>query len=305
MTDSILHTGSLDAVETENAPPEPGPGTDDLARLSINRWSLRTTPIQEFLEATAAAGIGKVGLWRQDVEEVGLDALRRRTDDAGLHVTSLCRGGFLTAADPAERRAALEDNRRAIEETVGLGAPTLVMVVGGVTREDKDLTAARARVAEGIAELAPYAEDAGITLSLEPMHPMFGADRAVLSTTHQALDVAEQVASPAVGVVVDTYHVWWDPQLAGAIERAARSDRLLCYQVCDWNLPLAAEPLYSRGYMGDGFIDFPAITTLIKNAGYTGDIEVEIFNEDVWADPAPTALATIADRYRRLVLPHA
>ena len=304
MTPTSASPGSA-APSPSARPAAPTVPPNGAPRLSINRWTCRTTPIQEFLEATAANGIESVGLWRQDVEEVGLDALRRRADDAGLRVTSLCRGGFLTVAGGAERTAALDDNRRAIDETLALGAPTLVMVVGGVTREDKDIAAARARVAENIASLAPYAEDAGVTLSLEPMHPMFAADRAVLSTTDQALDIAEQVDSPAVGVVVDTYHVWWDPNLAGAIQRAAAADRLLCYQVCDWNLPLAAEPLFSRGYMGDGFIDFPAITKMVAASGYSGDIEVEIFNEDVWATPAHEAIGIVKERYQQLVLPHA
>ena len=283
-------------------------GTDTagtVRRLSLNRWTFRTTPVQDFLEATVSRGIDAVGLWRQDVEEVGLDALRRRVDDAGLRVSSLCRGGFLTASAEADRVAALEDNRRAIDETAGLGAPTLVMVVGGVNRAEKDLVGARARVTEAIAELAPHAEERGVSLSLEPMHPMFAADRAVLSTIDQALDMAEASGSTAVGVVVDTYHVWWDPTLERAIRRAGASGRLLAYQVCDWNLPLAAEPLHSRGYMGDGFIDFPAITRMIAAAGYTGDIEVEIFNEDVWATPAEESARIIAERYEELVLPYA
>ena len=276
-----------------------------LARLSLNRWTFRTTPVQEFLEATVSRGIGAVGLWRQDVAEVGLDALRRRVDDAGLRVSSLCRGGFLTASAEADRAAALDDNRRAIDETAALGAPTLVMVVGGVDRADKDLVGARARVTEAIAELAPHAEERGVSLSLEPMHPMFAADRAVLSTIDQALDMAEASGSTAVGVVVDTYHVWWDPTLERAIRRAGASGRLLAYQVCDWNLPLAAEPLHSRGYMGDGYIDFPTITRMVAAAGYTGDIEVEIFNEDVWATPAEESARIIAERYEELVLPYA
>ena len=276
-----------------------------LARLSLNRWTFRTTPVQEFLEATVSRGIGAVGLWRQDVAEVGLDALRRRVDDAGLRVSSLCRGGFLTASAEADRAAALDDNRRAIDETAALGAPTLVMVVGGVDRADKDLVGARSRVAEAIAELAPHAEERGVSLSLEPMHPMFTADRAVLSTIDQALDMAEASGSTAVGVVVDTYHVWWDPTLERAIRRAGASGRLLAYQVCDWNLPLAAEPLHSRGYMGDGYIDFPTITRMVAAAGYTGDIEVEIFNEDVWATPAEESARIIAERYEELVLPYA
>lgn len=274
-------------------------------RLSINRWTCRSTPLQEFLEATAAHGIEAVGLWRQDVEEIGLDALRHRVDDAGLRVSSLCRGGFLTAADEAARATSLADNRQAIDEAAALGAPTLVMVVGGITREDKDIVAARARVTENIAALAPYAESAGVTLSLEPMHPMFTADRAVLSTLDQALDVAEASGSDAVGVIVDTYHVWWDPALEQSIARAGESGRLLSYQVCDWNLPLAANPLFSRGYMGDGFIDFPSITRSVRAAGYTGDIEVEIFHEDVWATPAAEAIGIVQERYGELVLPFA
>ena len=287
-----------------NTPPSERLGTGT-PRLSLNRWTFRTTPIQEFLEVAASQGIDAVGLWRQDVAEVGLDALRRRVDDAGLRVSTVCRGGFLTASAEADRVAALEDNRRAIDETAGLGAPTLVLVVGGVDKADKDIVGARARVAEAIAELAPYAEERGVTLSIEPLHPMFAADRAVVSTIDQALDIAEASGSPAAGVVVDTYHVWWDPYLERAIQRAADSGRLFSYQVCDWNLPLAAEPLHSRGYMGDGYIDFPSITRMIKDAGYAGDIEVEIFNEDVWATPADAAAKIIADRFEELVLPHA
>ena len=286
-----------------NTPPSERLGTGT-PRLSLNRWTFRTTPIQEFLEVAASQGIDAVGLWRQDVAEVGLDALRRRVDDAGLRVSTVCRGGFLTASAEADRVAALEDNRRAIDETAGLGAPTLVLVVGGVDKADKDIVGARARVAEAIAELAPYAEERGVTLSIEPLHPMFAADRAVVSTLDQALDIAEASGSPAAGVVVDTYHVWWDPYLERAIQRAASANRLFSYQVCDWNLPLAAEPLHSRGYMGDGYIDFPSITRMIKDAGYAGDIEVEIFNEDVWATPADVAAKIIADRFTELVLPH-
>lgn len=281
------------------------PAADRAARLSLNRWTCRTTPVGDFLSACTANGVGSVGLWRQDIGEVGIDELRRRTDDAGLSVSTLCRGGFLTAAAEADRAAALDDNRRAIEEAATLGAPTLVLVVGGISREDKDLVGARARVSENIAALAPYAEDAGVTLSIEALHPMFAADRAVVSTLDQALDIAEAAGSPAAGVVVDTYHVWWDPGLEAAIQRAADGGRLFSYQVCDWNLPLAAEPLNSRGYMGDGYIDFPTVTRYVAASGYTGDIEVEIFNEDVWATPAREAVRIVRERFEQLVLPHA
>ncbi|WP_152354107.1 sugar phosphate isomerase/epimerase family protein [Brachybacterium subflavum] len=287
--------------------PRPAPASRpaSVPRLSLNRWSVRTTPIGQVLAACVDGGIGGIGLWRQDVETTGLTELRRRVDDAGLQVTSLCRGGFFTAADPADRRAALEDNRRAIDEAVGLGTDVLVLVVGGLSHEDKDLAAARERVAENIAQLAPHAEQAGVRLAIEAMHPIFAADRGVVSTTAQALDIAEQVGSDAVGAIVDTYHVWWDPGLAASIARAGASGRLLGYQVCDWILPLAAETLNSRGYMGDGFIDFPAITRMIAETGYSGPIEVEIFHEDVWATPVEQAVRTIRERFEELVLPSA
>ena len=256
----------------------PVAGATPARRLSINRWTARATPISEFLAACTANGVGSVGLWRQDVAEHGMRELRALVDDAGLAVSTLCRGGWFTAADADDRQAALDDNRRAIDECMGLGTDVLVLVPGGLSREDTDIAGARQRVAENIAALVPHAQQAGVRLAIEPMHPMFAADRGVVATLHEALDIAEASGSDLVGAVVDTYHVWWDPALASAITRAAETNRLLCYQVCDWNLPLAAEPLFSRGYMGDGFVDFPAITTLIRDAGYTGDIEVEIFN---------------------------
>lgn len=274
-------------------------------RLSINQWTCKTTGFDDFVAACIDSGIASVGLWRQNVAEVGLDVAGKRIADAGLRVSSLCRGGFFTASSEGDRAAALEDNRRAIDEAAYLGAPTLILVVGGLENGDRDLIGARERVAENIATLAPYAEEAGVTLAIEALHPMFAADRAVVSTLNQALDIAEQTDSPAVGVVVDAYHVWWDPEILPAIARAGRLGRLLSYQVCDWNLPLAAEPLNSRGYMGDGCIDFETLTAAVSAAGYAGDIEVEIFNEDVWATPPEEAIGIVAERFRRLVEPFA
>src|SRR5690606_31837567 len=229
--------------------------------------------------------------------------------------SSLCRGGFLTAADEPGQRAALEDNRAAIVEAATLGTRELVMVVGGVpaNREpgtaavpdgDKDIVAARQRVADRIAELVPFAEEHGVRPVLEPMNPIFAADRGVLSTLEQSLDLAADFAPEAVGVVVDTYHVWWDPKLESQIARAGAEGRLAGYQVCDWILPLADDSLLSRGYMGDGYVDFPTITRWVAAAGYTGDVEVEIFNQEIWDSPAEEVVATMAERYERLVLPH-
>ncbi len=218
-------------------------------------------------------------------------------------MSSLCRGGFLTAADEAGRAAALADNRAAIVEAATLGTHELIMVVGGLVDGDKDLQAARRRMSDRIDELVPYAEEHDVRLVLEPLHPMYAADRAVLSTLRQALDVAAPYPPATVGVVVDTFHVWWDPELSDQIARAGAEGRLASYQVCDFNLPIAADALLSRGMMGDGVIDFASISRWVSEAGYEGPVEVEIFNADIWAADADDVLATMKARWSELVLP--
>jgi len=266
-------------------------------KLSLNQATIKYADLATALRVTREAGIESIGLWREPVAEVGLASAAAMVADSGLRVSSLCRGGFFTAADPARRRAALEDNRRAIEETATLAAagapgsaPVLVLVAGGLPDGDRDLPGARARAADAIAELVDDAAAAGVVLAIEPMHPIYAADRGVISTLGQALDVAERF--PTVGVVVDTFHVWWDPQLAEQLRRAG--PRIAAYQVCDWITPLPADALLARGMMGDGHIDFAAVTRLVAEAGYAGDIEVEIFNQSVWdADPLDVALRTV------------
>ncbi|MET0967102.1 MAG: sugar phosphate isomerase/epimerase family protein, partial [Nakamurella sp.] len=256
-------------------------------------------------DGAVRAGIPALGVWRDRVAEVGTERAAQMIRDAGVRVSSLCRGGFLTAADPVEQQAAVADNRAAISEAATLGTDSLIMVIGGLPDGDRDIAGARQRVADRIADLVPYAREHGVRLVLEPLHPMYCADRAVLSTLGQALDLAAPHPADTVGVVVDTFHVWWDPALAEQITRAGREDRLAAYQVCDWNLPIAADALLSRGMMGDGHIDFDTIGGWVRDAGYTGDIEVEIFNADIWATDGDQVLATMAQRYVDLVLPTA
>jgi len=266
-------------------------------KLSLNQATIKYADLETALRVTREAGIESIGLWREPVAEVGLAGAAAMVADSGLRVSSLCRGGFFTAADPARRRAALEDNRRAIEETATLAAagapgsaPVLVLVAGGLPDGDRDLPGARARAADAIAELVDDAAAAGVVLAVEPMHPIYAADRGVISTLGQALDVAERF--PTVGVVVDTFHVWWDPQLAEQVRRAG--PRIAAYQVCDWITPLPADALLARGMMGDGHVDFAPVTRLVAEAGYAGDIEVEIFNQAIWdADPLDVALRTV------------
>jgi sugar phosphate isomerase/epimerase len=236
------------------------------------------------------------------VAEVGVDVARALVDDAGLRVSSLCRGGFFTASDPVARAAAHEDNLRALDEAAGLGTKALVLVPGGLPPGDKDLAGARTRAAEAIAALAPAAVERGVTLGIEPMNPIYAADRGVISTLAQALDIAEAFAPHEVGVVVDTFHLWWEPGVHSQIARAG--ERIVSYQVCDWITPLPADSLLARGMMGDGHIDFPAFTRAVAAAGYRGDVEVEIFHADVWAAPGDQVIATMARRYVELVQPH-
>lgn len=255
-------------------------GPSPFSRLSINSATTKKWTLAQVVDACVNAGIPSIGPWRDRVEEAGLDKAAKLIKDAGLRVSSLCRGGFLTAANAEGQAAAL--------------APA-----------EKDVVAARQRVADRLADLVPFASENGIRLVLEPLHPMYAADRALISTLGQALDLAAPFDTKAVGVAVDTFHVWWDPELKAQIERAGREDRIASYQVCDFNMPIAADPLLSRGYMGDGVIDFATIGTWVRDAGYTGDIEVEIFNQEIWDTDGNIVLSTVKERSAELVLPYA
>ncbi|WP_174535887.1 sugar phosphate isomerase/epimerase family protein [Micromonospora chalcea] len=271
-----------------------------LAKLSLNQRTTQRWSVAQAVNGCVRAGIPAIGLWREPVAEIGVPAAARLVTDAGLRVSSLCRGGFLTAADDAGRAEALADNQRAIDEAAALRAACLVLVVGGLPPGSRDLPGARQRVADALAELAPYAGERGVRLALEPLHPMYCADRAVLSTLGQALDLAEAFPAEQVGVVVDTFHVWWDPDVWWQIARAGT--RIASFQVCDFLTPLPADVLLGRGMMGDGHIDFPPLRRAVQAAGYTGDVEVEIFNAEVWATDPDQVLATMIARYTDLVL---
>ena len=260
-------------------------------RISINQATIKHASLATAITACNASGIESIGLWREPVAEVGLDEAVRLVADSGLRVSSYCRGGFLTSLDIRDRQRALDDNFRAIEETAALaavGAPgsasVLVLVAGGLDPTSKDLAGARAMFEEGLTRLEVAASAAGVTLAIEPLHPMYASDRAVVSTLGQALDLAENFAPDVVGVVIDAFHVWWDPDLSAQIDRAGRGNRIACYQVCDWSTPLGHDVLLSRHYPGDGVIDLRSLTRSVRSAGFAGDIEIEIFNEVVWND---------------------
>nr|WP_205745890.1 sugar phosphate isomerase/epimerase family protein [Egibacter rhizosphaerae] len=278
----------------------PAPGSPELARLSLNQKTTQRWSVPEAVEGCVQRGIPAIGLWREHVAATGVEASARAVREAGLRVSSLCRGGFLTADDDTARREALDDNRRAIEEAATLGAECLVLVVGGLPKGSRDLDGARERVRASLEVLAPAAADHGVRLALEPLHPMYCADRAVLSTLGQALDFAEPYPPDVVGVAVDTFHIWWDPDVRAQILRAG--PRIATFQVCDWLTPLPCDVLMGRGMMGDGHIDFAPLRDAVAAAGYTGDIEVEIFNDDVWDADPHAVLDTTARRYVERVL---
>ncbi|MFD3798960.1 sugar phosphate isomerase/epimerase family protein [Streptomyces californicus] len=273
--------------------------TDDLARLSINQETIKQWSLEELAEGCAKASIGRVGLWRAPVQAYGVERTARLLSDAGIGVTSLCRGGFFTALDPAERARALDDNRAAIDEAAALSTDTLVLVSGGLPPGSRDLHGARERVADALAELAPYAAECGVRLAIEPLHPMFASDRCVVSTLGQALDLAERFPAEQVGVVVDTYHLWWDDRAPADIARAGAGGRIHAFQLADWITPLPAGVLLGRGQLGDGSVDFRAFRSAVESAGYDGPIEVEIFNEALWAREGAEVLAEVAERYVR------
>ncbi|MFC7981953.1 sugar phosphate isomerase/epimerase family protein [Streptomyces sp. NPDC057336] len=269
----------------------------DLARFSINQMTVKQLSLPELTAACRELGVGNVGLWREPVQAYGVEAAAKLVRDAGLTVTTLCRGGFLTATGADERARALADNRRAVDEAATLGTDTLVLVSGGLPPGDKDLRAARERIADALAELGPYAERHGVRLAIEPLHPMYASDRCVVSTLAQALDLAERFPAHQVGVTVDTYHVWWDDRAPEQIARAGAGGRIHTFQLADWTTPLPEGVLNGRGQIGDGAIDMREWKGYVEAAGYTGAIEVELFNEGLWARDGREVLAETAQRF--------
>ena len=266
-----------------------------LDRLSLNQATVKHLSLAEAVALCVRHDIPAIGLWRDRVAEAGLAEAAAAVRAAGLRVSSLCRGGFFTVADPDGRRAARADNLAAIAEAAELGAGTLVLVSGGLPPGQRDLGLARRMIADAIGSLVPRALALGVRLGIEALHPMFCADRCVISSLGEAVDLALLFPADAVGVVVDTYHVWWDARLADEITRAG--PRIVSYQVCDWVLPLPPDVLLGRGHLGDGCIDFGPVTAAVTAAGYDGDVEVEIFNAEVWDAPPDQTAATVRERF--------
>jgi sugar phosphate isomerase/epimerase len=291
--------------------------------LSINTATVRKQrgrdwPLPQILDACAQRGIRAVSPWRDQVHAAGLDTIARQVKALNLELSGYCRGGMFTYADAAQRQAVRDDNRRALDEACTLNAACLVLVVGALPGAlsgrpaHRDLAGARAQVNEGIAALLDDARARRMPLAIEPLHPMYAADRACINTLEQALDVCDALDPPvpdgtgrpvgtgALGVAIDAYHVWWDPKLHQQIARAGRA-RLLALHVCDWLVP-TTDLLNDRGMMGDGVIDLKALRASVEAQGYAGYSEVEIFSAaNWWQRDGGEVLDTCIERHRRCV----
>ncbi|MFO1218885.1 MAG: sugar phosphate isomerase/epimerase family protein [Burkholderiaceae bacterium] len=277
--------------------------------LSINTATVRRQwRLDRIVDECARRGIRAISPWRDQVAAVGLDALVRQLRSHGIVLSGYCRGGFFPAADAAGLKAALDDNRRAVDEACTLGAPCLVLVVGSLPGAlegkplHRDIARVRAEVRDGIAATLAYARSVNMPLAIEPLHPMQAAERACINTLEQALDLCDELdaaRSGALGVAVDLYHVWWDPKLAAQIARAGR-ERLLALHVCDWLTP-TRDLLNDRGMMGDGVIEIRTIRGWMEASGYAGFAEVEIFSDHWWSRPGDEVLDTCIERHKRVV----
>lgn len=277
--------------------------------LSLNTATVRKQgDLARIVDACAQHGIRAIDPWRDQVAAIGLDRAVRIVRDAGLDLSGYCRGGMFVA-DDTHRQAARDDNRRAVDEAKALGASCLVLVVGGLPQysrpgsaASRDIVAARAQVDDGIAELLDYARQVGMPLAIEPLHPAYAADRACVNTTRQALDICDRLdpaQSGVIGVALDVYHIWWDPEVLAQIERAGKT-RLLAFHVCDWLVP-TKDILNDRGMMGDGVIDIRSLRAAVEAQGFAGYSEIEIFSDHWWDQPMDDVIQACIARHRTVV----
>lgn len=270
----------------------------DRARLSLNTATVNQWSLKECIAGCVRHGVSAIAPWREKLQELGIETGAKMIADAGLQVSALVRGGFFTGIDDPARQSALDENRQALDEALAIGAQSIVLVVGGLPDGSKDMQDARNQVRDGIARYLEFTRDVDMPLAIEPLHPMFAPDRACVNTLEHANDLCDELGD-GVGVAIDAYHVWWDPNLAREIARA--KGRILGFHVCDWLVP-TKDLLLDRGMMGDGVIDLRGLHTMVNEAGYDGLIEVEIFSVDNWwKRPGDEVMATLIERYETCV----
>ncbi len=270
------------------------PPLTDFSRLCIHTITTRPWSLKECIDNYRDSEVPAITVWRQALEPQGAVESGRMLRESGLRVTSLCRGGFFPADTDAKRQAALDDNRRAIEEAVEIGAPLIVLVCGA--EPSLSLSESRRQITEGIAAIADEAKTAGVRLGIEPLHPMYADTRSAVNTLGQANDIALELDHSHVGVTLDVYHLWWDPSLEAEIRRCGDAGKLFSFHVCDWRFPVR-DILNDRGLMGDGCIDVRRLRGWAEDAGFRGDIEVEVFSTEYWGMDQQEWVERIKDAY--------
>lgn len=272
----------------------------DFSRLSINDATTKVQwTLEEEIRGYADVGIHGISIWRDKLEVCGVEKAASLLREHDMTVTGICRGGMFPASTPEGRQIAVEDNWRAIDDAAELNAQCLVLVVGGLNEGSKDLIGAREMVLDGLHGIAEHARKVGMPLAIEPLHPMYAADRACVNTMAHANDLCDAVGD-GVGIALDVFHVWWDPELKQQIQRAGK-DRLLAFHICDWRMPMS-DMLLDRAMMGDGVIDIPLIRSWVEAEGYDGFHEVEIFSVGHWwKKPAREVLQVCKERYQTVV----
>ena len=269
-----------------------------MRRLCVHTITTKPLSIEECLVEFPKRGVSGITIWRQALEGRDLGVVARQTREAGLEVVSLCRGGFFPTATTAGRQVAVDDNLKAIEQAHAIGAPLIVLVCGAVPGQS--LVESRKQIADGIAAVLPAAEQAGVKLAIEPLHPMYADDRSAVNTMRQAHEICDVLGSPkAVGIALDVYHVWWDPELKAQIDLAGQTGRLHAFHICDWRTP-TIDLLNDRGLMGEGCINIPEISDWVDASGFTGHREVEIFSNRLWSGDQREFLDKIAASYAQL-----
>lgn len=266
----------------------------DFSRLCLHTITTKPWSIEEAAAKYSKAGVGGITVWREAIENRDPAAIGRMLSDQGLTIVSLCRGGFFPHREPGKRQSAIDENRQIIDEAAALGAPLIVLVCGA--DPDQTLEESRRQIVDGIDPILPHAEACGVRLAIEPLHPMYADDRSAINTLKQANDACEQLQSEWIGVAVDVYHVWWDPDLKREIQRSGRNDRIFAFHICDWKTP-TTDLLLDRGLMGEGCIPIRTIRGWIEESGFAGYNEVEIFSTIYWEQNQDRFLEQITKAY--------
>ncbi len=269
------------------------------SRLAVHTLTTKPLSLAEAATQYAARNIGGISVWVEALQNLSPAEARRIIDDCGLRVPALVRGGFFCDPSPTERLARVDHNRQLIQTAAELGAEMLVLVVGATPGHP--LAEQRGWVRDGIEQLLADAQASGVKLAIEPLHPMYAGDRSCINRIAEARQICEALQHPQLGVAVDVYHVWWDPELRDEIQRLGQAGTLFAYHLCDWRVP-TRDLLNDRALMGDGCIDLPAITAAVRASGFTGWEEVEIFSEEHWQADQGEFLDRIVARYNELAL---